>query len=250
MHAARGLDSPYLAFNDDMMLVGPVEPTDFFSNDGKVRLRGRWSNWNEQLEKGNSINDGGKLLGAEMLGYTPNLFFSSDHMNYPMLRPAMEELFEEFKPAFLTNAAYRFRNRKQFWPISAHDHLLLNSNWARVAKPRNSAHFSVRYCQTASPEALQARLKQLADGTMRFACINYLEVIVDKVPHAMHYLSTATGPAAPFEEPPRETYASRLRKRPFARLGSTLLQSARDMFANSDGGRDEKAGATLARQGR
>jgi hypothetical protein len=72
---------------------------------------------------------------------------------------------------------------------------------------------------------------------MRFACINYLEAIVDKVPHAMHYLSTATGPAAPFEEPPRETYASRSRKRPFARLGSTFLQSARDMFANSDGGR-------------
>ena len=236
----EGLADRFVYFNDDMMLVGPVEPTDFFSHEGKVMLRGRWSNWNDQLERGNSFNGGGKLLGAEMLGYTPELFFSSNHMNYPMLRPAMEELFEEFKPAFLANAAYRFRNRKQFWPISAHDHLLLNSDRARVVKPRNSAHFSVRYCQTASPDALEARLKQLADGTMRFACINYLEAVIDKVPDAMRYLSTATGPAAPFEKPRTEAYASRPRKRPFARLGSTLVESARDMFAKRGNGRDEK----------
>ena len=81
----EGLADRFVYFNDDMMLVGRVEPTDSFSHDGKVRLRGRWSNWNDQLDKGNSFNGGGKLLGAEMLGYAPNLFFSSDHMNYPML---------------------------------------------------------------------------------------------------------------------------------------------------------------------
>ncbi len=128
----------------------------------------------------------------------------------------MEELFDEFRPAFLANAGYRFRNRKQFWPISAHDHLLLKSGRARVVKPSNSAHFSVRYCFTASPEALEARLKQLTEGTMRIACINYLEAVLDKVPDGMGYLSKATGPAAPFEKapfekPPRGTQASRLR---------------------------------------
>jgi hypothetical protein len=133
-----------------------------------------------------------------------------------MLRPAMEELFEEFQPAFLANAAYRFRSRKQFWPISAHNHLLIKTGRARVLRPQRSAHFSNRYCQTASAEALEARLKQLADGTTRMVCVNYLEVIVDKVPEAMRYLSEATGPAAPFEnasveKPRRGTYASRLR---------------------------------------
>jgi hypothetical protein len=211
-----GLADRFLYFNDDMMLVGPVEPTDFFSDNGKVKLRGRWSNWNEQLERGNPFFGSTKLLGAEMLGYTSDHFFSSGHMTYPLLRPVMEELFEKFQPAFLTNAAYRFRNRNQFWPISAHDHLLLKSDRARVVKPSNSAHFSVHYCQTASPDALEARLKQLADGTMRFVCINYLEAIVDKVPDAMRYLSTATGPVAPFENAPQEkphrgTYVSRLR---------------------------------------
>jgi hypothetical protein len=241
----EGLADRFVYFNDDMMLVGPVEPTDFFSNDGKVMLHGRWSSWNEQVERGNTFNGGGKLLGAEMMGYTSELFFSSNHMNYPLLRPAMEELFEEFKPAFLANAAYRFRNRNQFWPISAHDHLLLNQGRARVVKPRNAAHFSVRYCQTASPDALEARLKQLAGGTIRFACINYLEAVVAKVPAAMSYLSDATGPVAPFEEPFRETYASRSQKRSFAKLGSRLLKPARDMFARSSDDRGAKAASQV-----
>ena len=208
----EGLADRFLYFNDDMMFVGPVEPSDFFSSDGKVTLRGRWSSWNEQLERGNSFNGHNKLLGAKMLGYTSEHFFSSGHVIYPQLRPAMEELFDEFQSAFLANAEYRFRSRRQFWPISAHDHLLLKSDRARVTKPRDAAHFSVRYCLKASPDALEARLKQLADGSTRIACINHLEAVVDKVPGAMDYLSNATGPAAPFEKTSsRSTNGSRLR---------------------------------------
>ena len=224
----EGLADRFLYFNDDMMLVGQVEPTDFFSATGKVKLRGRWSNWQDQLERGNTFFSTTKLLGAEMVGYTANHFFSSAHMIYPLLRPAMEELFEEFQPAFLANAAYRFRNRNQFWPVSAHDHLLLKSDRARVVKPGRTVHFSVRYCETASPERIEARLKALADGTMRIACINYLEAIIDKVPSALRYLSDATGPAASFENAPLEkprpsdTYASRLRS-----AARTIRQTAK-----------------------
>jgi hypothetical protein len=205
----EGLADRFLYFNDDMMLVGPVQPTDFFLDDGKVKLRGRWSSWTARPDKCDSFHGSNKLLGAEMLGYTPEHFFSSGHVIYPLLRPAMEELFEEFKPAFLGNAAYRFRNRDQFWPISAHDHLLLKSDRARVVKLPQSVHFSKRYCLTASSNELEARLKQLAEPTICMACINVLEAVVDKVPDAMHYLSQATGPAAPFEEPWQEAYGSR-----------------------------------------
>jgi len=242
----EGLADRFLYLNDDMMLVGPVEPTDFFSNERAVKLRGRWSNLKEQLERGSSFHASNKLLGAELLGYTPEHFLSSAHAIYPLLRPAMEELFHRFKPAFLANAEYRFRSRKQFWPISAHNHLLLKSDRARVVKPRDSAHFSVRYCLTASPDALETRLGQLTEGTTRMACINYLEAVIAKVPDAMHYLSSATGPAAPFEKPHPGTHAARLRKRAFAKLGSTLVERTRESFAKSGDGQDEKA-ATLPR---
>ena len=146
-----GLADRFLYFNDDMMLVGPAEPTDFFSNEGKIILRGRWQNWKGKPEEEISFFGATKLLGAELLGYTSEHFFSPNHAIYPMLRPAMEELFEEFQPAFLANAAYRFRSRKQFWPISAHNHLLLSTDRARVVKSETSAHFSNHYCVTASP---------------------------------------------------------------------------------------------------
>ena len=71
----EGLADRFLYFNDDMMFVGPVEPTDFFSNEGRVTLRGRWTSWNELLERGNTFNGHNKLLGAEMLGYTSERFF-------------------------------------------------------------------------------------------------------------------------------------------------------------------------------
>jgi hypothetical protein len=214
----EGLADRFLYFNDDMMLVGPAEPTDFFSSDGKVNLRGRWSNWQERPDKQNSFHGSNKLRGAEMLDYTPEHFFSSYHVIYPFLRPAMEELFEEFKAAFLANAQYRFRNHQQFWPISAHDHLLLKSDRARVAEPRNSAHFSKRYCQAATREALETQLKQLTEGPMRMACINDLEAVVDKVPDAMRYLSQATGPAAPFEKRSDGMHASANRRPRLARF--------------------------------
>jgi stealth protein CR2/Stealth-like protein len=41
----EGLADRSLYFNDDMMLVGPAEPTDFFPHEGKIILRGRWQNW-------------------------------------------------------------------------------------------------------------------------------------------------------------------------------------------------------------
>jgi len=199
----EGLADRFLYFNDDMMLVGPVKPTDFFSRGGKVNLRGRWTSWTELLDNGIAFNAYNKLVGAEMLGYTAERFFTAHHVIYPLLRPVMEQLFEEFQPAFLANAKYRFRDRKQFWPISLHDHLLLKSNRARMALPQNSAHFPVGYCSTASPDDLEVRLKQLTHDTMRMTCINHLEAVIDKVPDAMRYLADATGPAAPFEKPHR-----------------------------------------------
>src|SRR5512133_2301550 len=238
----------FLYFNDDMIWVGPVEPTDFFSNDGKVTLRGRWNNWKEQPPEGGiSFFGRNKLLGAEMLGYTLEHFFGCAHVMYPLLRSAMEELFEEFKPAFLANAAYRFRNRKQFWPISAHDHLLLKSDRAHVVPPTNWAPFSVRSCRTASPEVLDAQVQQRAGCAMRFACVNYREAVVDTGPDAMRYLSTATGPAARFEKPGTDAYSSRSRKPPFARLGSTLSEGLRDIFAKPGDRHDEKTASRPVR---
>jgi hypothetical protein len=53
-----GLADRFLYFNDDMMLVAPVKSTDFFSNEGKVNLRGRWNNLDGKRDKEISFFDG------------------------------------------------------------------------------------------------------------------------------------------------------------------------------------------------
>ena len=70
-----------------------------------------------------------------------------------------------------------------------------------MVPPRDALHLSVRFCKTATAEALEARLMQLSDSRIRMACINYLEAVLDRVPNALHYLSQAAGPEAPFELP-------------------------------------------------
>jgi hypothetical protein len=197
-----GLADRFLYLDDDMMFVGPVRRArtagGFFSNEGEIMLpldqlgqaAGEEHLYRQQQTAGR-WNDG-LHLGPFLLVQPRDLSTAATGDG---------ELFEKLEPAFLANAAYRFRDRRQLWTISPHDHLLLKSNRAQVVKSHSSAHFSVRYCLSASPDALEARLKSLADGSVRMACINHLEAVVGKVvPDATRYLSEATGPAAPFEK--------------------------------------------------
>ena len=198
----RGLSDHFLYLNDDMMFVGPVERSTFFSEEGKLRLRGAWADWSAKPDADISFHGANKLLGAEMMGYSRERFFSPIHVVYPMSRPAMERLFRMFKLEFLANAAYRFRDREQFWPISLQNHLLLKEGAAEVIEPIDALHFSVKLCRTGSMEVLTRRLRKLGSSHITMTCVNYLEAVVEKVPDAMNYLDTSTGPSAAFERSP------------------------------------------------
>jgi hypothetical protein len=159
----EGLADRFLYFNDDMMLVASVEPTDFFSIDGKVKLRGSWRNWTEQPDKRNNFHGSNKLLGAEMLGYTPEHFFSTRHVIYPLLRPAMEDLFDQFRPAFLANAGYRFRNRKQILAdLSPRSPVAQIGPGPGCEAPQHGVFFGSRL-----PDGEPGRPRGTAEGTYR-----------------------------------------------------------------------------------
>ena len=131
----EGLADHFLYFNDDMMLVGPVEPADFFSNErAKSSCAAAGPPCKSSSKEGAASTPATSCWAPRCWATRRSISFRRAHAIYPLLRPAMEQLFEEFKPAFLANAEYRFRSRKQFWPISAHNHLLLKSDRAQVVQ--------------------------------------------------------------------------------------------------------------------
>ena len=80
------------------------------------------------------------------------------------------------------------------------------------------------------------RCYRCGDHTMRMACINYLETVVDKVPHTMRYLSNATRPPAPVEFPFLEIDVATLQQRMAAGTLTSreLTQSYLDRIAEID----------------
>lgn len=191
-----GLADQFIYFNDDMMLTARTKESDFF-RDGKVVLRGGWT---DLVEKEVSFHAGNQLAAAKLFGYDLRNFYSNQHVPYAMLKPAMQEAFDLHRPEFARNMCFRFRHRSQFWPIAAHAYQAMRSDraLAYVGKP-DWRHFSVRFCRTATPEDIVARLTLIRDHAVKLSCVNYLEAVLEKAPDALDYISEATGPRAPFE---------------------------------------------------
>ncbi|MFC7053608.1 hypothetical protein ACFQI3_13010 [Hansschlegelia quercus] len=193
------LAEQFIYCNDDMIFAAPTQETDFF-REGKMVLRGSWTSL---IDKPISFHNSNQIMAAHMFGYDLNNFFATPHVHYPMLRSVMEDAFAQFTPEFARNMSFRFRDRSQFWPISAHAYLAMQTERATgyVGKA-DYKHFSVNFCKTASKEQLIERLKMISRHKVKMTCINYFEPVESKVPDALRYLSEAAGPAADFELPP------------------------------------------------
>jgi hypothetical protein len=194
-----GLAENFLYFNDDMFLTGPVSPRDFFTEDGRPVLRGRWSNFADP--KRMTFHGRNKLNAALLAGHTAERVFSPAHVVYPLKKSVLAELYARHEAAFRKNASYRFRDRAQFWPIALQDNVLLDAQQAVRTRYGNSLHFSVAFCTHARPAALRRRLAQLYSPQITMACINFWEAVAEKVPQAPGILESVTGPPAPFEKP-------------------------------------------------
>lgn len=193
-----GLARHFVYFNDDMFLARAACPEDFFE-DGRAVLRGRWGSLAEAGEI--SFHDQNRRNGVKLTGWNEDRYFAAAHVAHPMRTDVLEELWRDRLPDFARNAAFRFRNRSQFWPVSAHDHHALLTDRATVyARPkRDWLHFSVKFCRTGEPAEIEAKLKTVADHKVLLSCVNFIEQVASKVPNAMGYLDAATGRAQPFE---------------------------------------------------
>lgn len=193
----EGLADRFVYLNDDMMLVGETKPSTFFFEDGRIRLRGRMVDWSRKDIGG--VHSRNKLHGARLAGSDPARLFSSAHVAYPMSRTLMESLFEQHHDAFIRNAAYRFRDRDQFWPISLHDHVALSTGLAVNAGVEDVKLLRDQVAKEETPARLSRLIDKMRDSNVVMTCINALDQIELKLPDIRLRLDGLTGPPAPFE---------------------------------------------------
>lgn len=148
-----------------------------------------------------SFHGQNRMNAAALFGYENKTYFGAAHVCHPMITEIVEEAYRARTPDFAWNAAFKFRDRDQFWSVSAHDHVALSSARAVVFdRPQEDwQHFSVRFCREGTPQALRRKLKIIAGHKVALTCLNYLESVIAKVPDTMAYIDRATGPAQSFE---------------------------------------------------
>jgi hypothetical protein len=189
----EGLAEKFVYINDDMFFCGAVHPDDLFRK-GKAVLRGKWMGWNE-IEK-LSFHSLNNRQGAEFSSFKSDKFFKAIHVAHPMRKSILVSAFEENPEVFIKNASHRFRNRKQFWPISVHNHLAFDQRLAKRKRDGNDwVHFSVAFCRDADAGSVRKKLNVLSRKDKKLGCLNYSEAVVDKVPDALKTLQKVTTPS-------------------------------------------------------
>lgn len=188
----NGLSEYFLYLNDDIFFTGRLQQEDFFIQ-GKAALRGKWSEW--ETGKKLTFHAENNRQGAAFSLFNKEKFFKAVHVAHPLRKSIFEAAYAENPEIFEKNASYRFRSRKQFWPISLHNHRAFNLGMATIKNTGSDCvHFSVDFCRDAEPSAIKKRLSLLKKRRVKQACINYMEAVSEKVPEVMSTLESVTSP--------------------------------------------------------
>lgn len=179
----------WLYFNDDFVLLQPIEPTDFFRDD-QVVLRGRWLRqtafrpWRRLLNaarrllggresNGRVRNLAAQELSARLAGFERD-YLRLEHLPFPQRVSTMATHFAAHPEQLAHNISYRLRSGEQFKAEALAIHLEAKHGHAIFDQ-------TLRTVQLKPSEQWFPRLKRKlarADREPRFAfaCIQSLEL--------------------------------------------------------------------------
>lgn len=126
LHRIEGLSEHFIYFNDDVFLIKPTKPEDWF-RDGKPLIRGKWTPlpnkvWYKKFYY--SINPAklkkagykrGQALSAEIAGYTDK-YFRTYHNPKPLRRSLIDAYFQNNPEIVQEQIKHRFRSPEQYNP--------------------------------------------------------------------------------------------------------------------------------------
>ena len=137
------LSDDFIYFNDDMLLLRDVAPTDFF-RDGKIVLRGQWraqsgnspsqriKAWIKSLRSTHEARVGNldaQQASARLAGFDDR-YYRLFHNPYPMRRSALEAFFALHPQLLASNVGHRLRSNEQFKTEALATHLAIASDTA------------------------------------------------------------------------------------------------------------------------
>lgn len=183
-----GLAERFIYFNDDFIILQPVEPEDFFQQDGVV-LHGKWEkqvNYDKwRIGLNNIISRFAKsVLGitrsmhllkqmksAQRAGYTEK-YFRAPHVPHPMRKSTLAAYYENYPEALKQNVRWRFRSLEQFSSIFLANHLEIAAGKAQLKEEKKALMFN--------PEldfgfSIRRKLRQIERGEARFGCLQAVE---------------------------------------------------------------------------
>lgn len=120
LHLIPGVAERMLYFNDDFFLCSPMEPTDFFTQDGKAYIFPSPHDVPYGVTKGLRPIDFGALNACDLLirdyGYKPQK--KLHHSPYPLLKTNLIELEEQYASLFQSTRAHKFRDSSDIPPAT------------------------------------------------------------------------------------------------------------------------------------
>lgn len=188
-HRIPGLSERFVAFNDDFMLVSPVSPTDFFTEDGKVvcyadRYFLPWVRFTRAIKR--RKNDGEKpvtfkgtmMNSADLLG-EKWLMLHFRHTPRAALLSSSEKMFAAHPEAITETAKYRFRNAAQYNSDEL-QFLWMRKEGLLTIRPVFKYHFYLKPKEGKRKGYVEYRIRKLArkaaSGSCKFFCLNSFDM--------------------------------------------------------------------------
>lgn len=176
-----GLSDHYIELNDDMMLVYPVKPDDFFTPDGKSVCYADlysmpWTKLTRMLKKKDHgyipVTFKGLMYNAAGIAGERFFFCKIDHTPRALRRDVYEEIFTKDKDLLVRNIRHRFRDADQFCS-EVLQYMLMKDRGACV---RRSVKDNLLYLiPKDKPGYIDRKLSILDQGNYLFCCFNSID---------------------------------------------------------------------------
>ena len=149
----KDLSDQFVYFNDDLFLLRPIKPSDWFK-EGRPVLRGKWMTppferllWDKikqnlrttllphkkyDLRPSFQVN---QWHAAKLLGFRWR-YFRSGHTPLALHKKTLENYFNSHPQLLKQNISYRFRNYAQFNTVALANHLELCNKNSNLSSPQ------------------------------------------------------------------------------------------------------------------